>query len=201
MRLLDELGVRTDIWPVPVELPDAIPFPEDRVHASYDAEAVTRFWRALVLIEGVFERFRAGFLGKASPVHLFFGAQDLAVSRFSGRAAPPYTTPVPNCGPHVMAEAYSHEVSSAGFWAGPPGLEGTFYSYAYPEPDGFRTARVAPDGAHWDDQLAEFVLPYEAVRAAADPAATLLSFLTSTYRAAADAAGWDRSVLERPAER
>ncbi len=196
-RLLDELGVATSTWPVPVELPDAIPFPEDEVHGSYDADAVHRFWQALVSIDAVFDRFRAEFLGKSSPVHLFFGAMDLAVTRFSGRTAPAYRGEVPNCGPHVMLEAYSHEVSSAGFWPGGPGKEGTFYAYAYPEPEGFRGAGIEPPDGRWDGDLGEFVLPYEAVRNAADPEGMLLSFLRSTYVAAADLADWDRAALER----
>jgi len=196
-RLLDELGVGTEIWPVPVELPEAIPFPDDHTHASYDAEAVHRFWRALVAMDGVFSSFRAEFLGKSSPVHLFFGAMDLALTRFSGRTAPDYSGVVPNCGPHVMLEAYSHEVSSCGFWPGAPGEEGTFYAYAYPDPPGYRDAHVEPAAARWDDQLGEFVLPYEAVRTSSDPDETLRSFLHSTYVAAADLAHWDRDALER----
>ncbi len=196
-RMLDELGVATATWPVPVELPDAIPFLEDHEHASYDPDAVHRFWRALASMDVVFKRYRSEFVGKSSPVHLFFGAMDLAVTRFSGRRAPAYTGVVPNCGPHVMLEAYSHEVASCGFWPGAPGDEGTFYAYAYPEPDGFRSTAVEPAAAHWDDALSEFVLPYEAVRTAPDPDAALLSFLRSTYVAAADAGQWDRAALER----
>jgi len=157
----------------------------------------SRFWLALVQADRVFSEFRSRFLGKVSPVHLFWGALDLAVTRFSGRDAPPHPGGAPNCGPHVMHEAYSHEVSSAGFWSG-GGAEGVFYSYAYPEPDGFRTAAVEPAEAAWDDDLAEFVLPYEVVRTASDPDAVLLAFLQSTYEAAADAAAWDRPSLERP---
>jgi hypothetical protein len=198
MQMLDDLDVGTEIWPVPVEIPDAVPFTEDTVHASYDPDAVTRFWRALVSIASVFKTFRAEFVGKSSPVHLFFGALDLAVTRFSGRPAPPHPGRAPNCGPDVMLEAYSQEVSSAGFWAGPPGEEGTFYSYAYPVPDGFAGVPVAPAAARWDEVLGEFVLPYEAVRTAAEPAATLFAFLQSTYEAAADTAQWDRPALERP---
>jgi hypothetical protein len=198
MSMLDDLGVGTDIWPVPVEIPGAIPFPDDTVHASYDADAVHRFWLALVEIERVVKRFRARFVGKASPIHVFWGALDLAHTRFSGRTAPPYEGEVPNCGPHVMREAYSHEVSSCGFWPGAPGEEGTFYAYAYPEPSGYRDAPVAPEGARWDDDLGEFVLPYEVVRTAPDPDGALLAFLQCTYEAAADAAGWDRAALERP---
>lgn len=198
MEMLDELGLTTPIWPVPVEIPGAIPFADDRVHARYDADAVSRFWRALVEIERVFAVFRARFVGKASPVHLFWGALDLAYTRFSGRTAPPHPGGAPNCGPHVMLEAYSHEVSSCGYWPGGPGDEGVFYAYAYPEPPGYRDTAIVPDGARWDDQLSEFVLPYELVRTATDPDAALLSFLQSTYEAAADAARWDRAALERP---
>ncbi|KAB7744232.1 hypothetical protein GA707_12380 [Nostocoides sp. F2B08] len=196
MARLDELDLTTEIWPVPVELPDAIPFPDDEVHTAYDPAAVTTFWRMLVEIERVFDRFRADFVGKSSPVHLFWGALDLATTRFSGRTAPPHPGGAPNCGPHVMHEAYSHEVSSAGFWPGGDG-EGLFYSYAYPEPDGYRTYAVGPDGAHFDEAMGEFVLPYAVVRTAADPDAALLEFLQGTYEAAAELAGWDRAVLER----
>lgn len=194
--LLDELGLATETWDMPVEIPDAIPFSADTTHASYDADAVHRFWLALVQMDRVMTEFRSRFLGKVSPVHLFWGALDLAVTRFSGRDAPPHPGGAPNCGPHVMHEAYSHEVSSAGFWPG-GGAEGVFYSYAYPEPGGFRSASVSPEAARWDDDLSEFVLPYEVVRTADDPDAVLLAFLESTYAAAADAAGWDRAALER----
>ena len=196
MSILDELGLPTRIWTMPVEIPDAIPFDQDHVHASYDAEQVERFWRALVEISRVFEQFRSEFLGKVSPVHLFWGALDLAVTRFSGRPAPPHPGGAPNCGPHVMREAYSHEVSSAGYWPGPDG-EGVFYSYAYPEPPGYRDFAVRPDGAGWHDTLAEFVLPYRDVRTAPDPDAVLLEFLHSTYVAAAETAHWSREELER----
>jgi hypothetical protein len=196
MALLDALDLHTEIWPVPVELPEWIRFDEDETHRSYDARAVHSFWRALVEIDRVFTKFRSRFVGKASPVHLFWGALDLATTRFSGRAAPKHPGGAPNCGPFVMEEAYSHEVSSAGFWPGGDG-EGVFYSYAYPEPDGFRAAAVAPATAHWDDALGEFVLPYEVVRTASDPDAVLLEFLQSTYEAAAHAAQWDRAALER----
>jgi hypothetical protein len=196
MRDLDDLGLSTDIWTMPVEIADAIPFTDDRVHLAYEPEQATNFWRALVEMTRVFEVFRSEFVGKVSPVHLFWGALDLAVTRFSGRTAPPHPGGAPNCGPHVMHEAYSHEVSSAGYWPGPDG-EGVFYSYAYPEPDGYRTSRVATDGARFDDALGEFVLPYEAVRAARDPDAMLLDFLRSTYVAAADTARWNRQELER----
>ncbi len=198
MRMLDELGVTTPIWPVPVEIPDAIPFAEDQVHHSYDPDAVQRFWKALIAIESVFKRFRTGFVGKASPVHYFWGAIDLAYTRFSGRTAPPHPGGAPNCGPEVMWEAYSHELSSWGYWPGGPGDEGVLYAYAYPEPPGYSHRSIGPSGARWDDELSEFVLPYELVRTAADPEATLLEFLQSTYEAAADTAGWDRAALDRP---
>lgn len=193
---LDDLGVGTPIWPMPVEIKDAVPFTDDDVHTVYDPDAAWRFWQALVQMERVFDIFRARFLGKSSPVHLFWGALDLALTRFSGATAPPHPGGAPNCGPHVMHEAYSHEASSCGYWAD-HGVEGAFYAYAYPEPDGYRTAPVAPAGATYDASLGEFVLPYEAVRTSPDPDAALLDFLQSTYEAAADNAGWDRPALER----
>jgi hypothetical protein len=195
--MLDELGVPTAIRPMPVEIVDAVPFPDDREHEAYDPDAVHRFWLALVEMHRVFSTFRARFLGKASPTHLFWGGLDLASTRFSGRTAPPHPGGVPNLGPKVMQEAYSQEVSSSGYWPWPPGEEGVFYAYAYPEPPGYRTSAVLPPGARWDDDLAEFVLPYEQVRTAADPDAALLEFLQSTYEAAATTAGWDRAALER----
>jgi hypothetical protein len=198
MQMLDDLDVGTAIWPVPVEIPEAIPFPDDRVHASYDPDAVRCFWLALIEIERVFKVFRSRFVGKASPVHYFWGAIDLAYTRFSGRTAPPHPGGVPNCGPHVMWEAYSHEVSSCGYWPGPPGEEGVFYAYAYPDPPGYRDAAMTLAGARWDDDLGEFVLPYELVRTAPNPDAVLLEFLQSTYAAAATTAHWDRTALERP---
>lgn len=199
MAMLADLDLETSIWPVPVELPDAIPFPEDDQHASYDPTAVTTFWRTMVEVERVFNEFRARFIGKSSPTHLFWGALDLVTTRFSGREAPPHPGGAPNCGPHVMQEAYSREVSSAGYWPGGEG-EGIFYSYAYPEPPGYRDTPVHPRVAHWDADLGEFVLPYRTVRTADDPDATLLEFLQSTYRAAADTAKWDRALLERPTD-
>jgi Family of unknown function (DUF5996) len=194
---LDELDLATPIWPMPVEIPGAVtPFDEDEKHASYEAAAVTAFWRRLVEITRVFEAFRAGFLGKCSPVHFFWGGFDLAVTRFSGRTAPLHPGGAPNCGPHVMHEAYSHEVSSAGFW--PSGsAEGSFYSYAYPEPDGYGAWDRLPAGASYDAALSLFVLPYDAVRTADDPDGLLGAFLQSTYDAAADLAAWDRPALER----
>lgn len=194
--LMDDLGLTTEIWPVPVELPDAIAFTEDETHDAYDAEAVTAFWRTLVEVERVLDVFRARFLGKSSPVHLFWGALDLATTRFSGRSAPPHPGSMPNCGPHVMREAYSHEVCSAGYWPGGDG-EGIFYSYAYPEPPGYRARPAGPEDARFDDGLGEFVLPYAAVRTAAEPDAVLLEFLQRTYEAAATTGGWDRAALER----
>lgn len=200
MRALGELGADTRIWPMPVEIPDPIePFPEDEAHASYEPEAARRFWRALVQAHRVFTEFRARFIGKVSPVHFFWGAFDLAVTRFSGRSAPKHPGGAPNCADWVMEEAYSHEVSSAGFWPGSGLGEAAFYAYAYPEPDGFRDYAVQPPGAYCHEELREFILPYETVRTADDPDAALLAFLQSTYEAAAELAGWDRQALERPA--
>lgn len=197
MAMLDELGIATEIWPMPVEIPGAIAFTADHEHASYDADSVHRFWRALVEVERVLKVFRSRFIGKSSPVHLFWGALDIALTRFSGRTAPPHPGGAANCGPHVMWEAYSHEVSSCGYWPGGPGEEGSFYAYAYPEPSGYRDAPIGPAGARWDDELREYVLPYELVRAAPDPDAFLLEFLQSTYDAAAATADWDRAALDR----
>ncbi len=196
MPRLDDLGVGTTIWPVPVEIEGAIAFTEDHQARPYDPDQARRFWQLLVQAQRVLEEFRGRFLGKASPVHLFWGALDLAVTRFSGRPAPPHPGGAPNCGPQVMWEAYSHEVSSCGYWPGGEG-EGLFYSYAYPEPPGYRDRPVAPAEASYDGALGEFVLPYEAVRTAPDPDAVLLAFLQSTYEAAAACADWDRTALER----
>jgi hypothetical protein len=194
---LRELGIEVRILMRPVEIVDAIPFADDHVHASYDAGQVRRFHRALVDATRVLEAFRGEFIGKVSPVHFFWGAFDLAVTRFSGRPAPPHPGGIPNCPDRVMVEAYSHEVSSCGYWPGGE-AEGLFYAYAYPEPDGFRSFPVAPAAAHHDEELGEFVLPYEVVRRAGDPDDELLSFLRSTYRAAAETAGWDRALtIER----
>ena len=195
MQALDALDVSVRISPRPNEVVDAIPFPDDQVHRAYDGEAVRTYWRQLVHAHRVMQRFRGEFIGKCSPVHYFWGAPDLAVTRFSGRVAPRHAGGVPNCPDDVQVEAYSHEVSSAGFWAG-GGNEGAFYSYAYPAPDGFAQWRVQPDAARYDDALGEFILPYEAVRTAPDPDAFLLEFLRSTYVAAAELAGWDRAALE-----
>src|SRR5579871_520319 len=197
MQALGELGIHVTIYARPVEVVEAIPFAEDRTHASYDAEAVHRFWSVLVAVHQVFMEFRARFLGKVSPVHLFWGALDLAVTRFSGRTAPKHPGGVPHCADWVMEEAYSHEVSSAGFWAGAGLGEAAFYSYAYPTPAGFNQWRVLPETAYYHDKLGEFILPYEAVQTAEDPAQTLLAFLQTTYEGAANLANWDRNALER----
>jgi hypothetical protein len=197
-KILTALDVGARIWPVPVELPDALPFVDDQVHASYDPVMAERFWRVLIRVDRVFKSFRARYVGKASPVHLFWGALDLAVSRFSGRPAPPHPGGVPNVGDWVMREGYSHEVSSAGFWPGSEAMpEAVFYSYVYPTPAGFADAPVHPAAAYYHQQMGEFVLPYEAVRNASDPEAAILDFLQSTYEAAANTAGWDRKALER----
>ena len=194
--LLNDLRIPVSINTMPNEVPDPIPFPEDRVHASYEAQAAHRFWRALVQADRVFKLFRSGFLGKSSPVHFFWGSFDLAVTRFSGRPAPLHPGGVPGLPDDVTREAYSHEVSSAGFWPGSEAFpRAAFYSYAYPEPPGFREAAVTQD-ATFDATLGEFVLPYETVRLAADPDALLLDFLVTTYAAAADAGDWDRAALE-----
>jgi hypothetical protein len=194
---LEAAGTPVIIDTTPSEIADAIPFPDDRAPRVYDAAAARDFWRALVRIDQVFKLFRTGFLGKASPVHLFWGSFDLAVTRFSGRPAPAHPGGVPNLPDAVVREAYSHEVSSAGFWPGGGGVDyPAFYAYAYPEPPGFRDAAVLPAGAAFNTGLGEFVLPYDAVRDAPDPQAALLEFLSSTYAAAADAGGWDRAALE-----
>lgn len=200
MATLEELGVGVDIVASPNEVEEAIPFAEDTEHASYDADAAHRFGRVLRSSDRVFQRFRSRFLGKCSPVHFFWGAFDLAVSRFSGRPAPEHPGGLPNFPDPVAKEAYSHEVSSAGFWPGIPGgpvAEPAYYSYIYPAPEGFEAAKVGPAAAYWTADLGEWVLPYDAVRTAANPEATLMEFLQSTYEAAADLAGWDREALER----
>ena len=196
LGLLHELGVLVSINDLPSELEHPVRFPEDHVHASYDAAAAQRFWRVLVASTRVFSHFRSGFLGKVSPVHFFWGSFDLAVTRFSGRRAPLHPGGVPGLPDAVAREAYSHEVSSAGFWPGNDAFpHAAFYSYAYPEPAGFRERAVTP-GAHYEAKLGEFVLPYEVVRASAAPEDTLLEFLSMTYGAAADCGGWDRAALE-----
>ena len=197
-QLLHSLGLDVKIWPMPVEVENSIRFPDDRTHASYDAQWASRAWRVMVQADRVLKRFRGRFLGKVSPVHFFWGSFDLAVTRFSGRRAPLHPGGAPNLGNWVMQEAYSHECSSAGFWpGGSPIPEPVFYAYAYPEPEGFRSYPVEPAAARYDEAMREFVLPYEAVRNSATPDETLLEFLQTTYAAAADLSHWDRDALER----
>ena len=197
MAELAELGIHVKIDEMPNELPDPIRFSQDNRHASYDPDAVRRFFQILLNADRVFKQFRTGFLGKASPVHFFWGSFDLAVTRFSGRRAPRHPGGVPHLPDKVASEAYSHEESSAGFWPGSGAIDyPAFYSYAYPEPAGFRTTRVRPDAASFSEALGEFILPYDAVRTAAQPDNALLEFLQSTYEAAANSAKWDRDALE-----
>ena len=197
MHALSALGISVRINETPNEIADAIPFSQDRVHASYDRDDANRFWRILSLSNEVFAQFRTGFLGKASPVHFFWGSFDLAVTRFSGRTAPRHPGGVPNLPDSVAQEAYSHEVSSAGFWPGGGAIDyPAYYSYAYPAPEGFANARVRPGEAFFSQELGEFILPYDAVRTAADPREALMEFLQSTYEAAADLGKWDRAALE-----
>jgi hypothetical protein len=199
MAALAELQIRVRIHGRPNELPDPIPFREDRLHAAYDPGYAHRFWRVLLQVDRVFKQFRTGFLGKVSPTHFFWGSFDHAVTRFSGRKAPPHPGGIPNLPDAVTREAYSHEVSSAGFWPGGGAIDyPAFYSYAYPAPEGFAAAPVRPNAAFFHEAMGEFILPYDAVREAAAPDATLLEFLESTYEAAANAAGWDRAALECP---
>ena len=194
--VLADLGIRVAIDPAPQELADTTPLDQDRTHAAYDESSAHAYWRALIQADRVLTRFRTGFIGKASPVHLFWGAFDLATTRFSGRRAPLHAG-IPGL-TRVMQEAYSHEVSSAGFWPGSDAYpHAAFYSYAYPEPQGFRDASVPP-GATYDADMGEFVLPYDEVRSAADPDARLTDFLQATYGAAADLADWPRASLETP---
>ena len=197
METLDELGLPVTIYPRPNEVEVATPFAKDTVHAAYDADAVNRFWRALSGVDRVFKAFRARFIGKASPVHFFWGSFDHAVTRFSGRRAPEHPGGFPNMPDWITREAYSHEVSSAGFWPGGDAGPAFFYSYAYPTPEGFAEAEVRPAAAGWNAELGEFVLPYDAVRTADSPDEALMEFLQSTYEAAATAAAWDRHELER----
>ena len=199
MRRLRRLDIDVHIWTMPSEIENAVPFDQDRVHAHYDAGYAQRFWRALLHADRVFNIFRGRFIGKASPVHFFWGSFDLAVTRFSGRTAPPLTGTSPNVAAWVMREAYSHEVSSCGFWPGNGGYgRPAFYVYAYPEPPGYGDTRLRTAEAFYDGGLGQFILPYDAVRQSRDPDALLLSFLQETYAAAADLAGWDRQALERP---
>jgi hypothetical protein len=197
MAALGELGIDVAIDEMPNELPEPVKFSQDTRHASYDPEAVGRFFQILVSADRLLKQFRTGFLGKASPVHFFWGSFDLAVTRFSGRRAPRHPGGVPNLPDAVACEAYSHEESSAGFWPGSGAIDyPAFYSYAYPEPPGYRATKVRPEAAFFSEALGEFILPYDAVRTAADPDSALLNFLQSTYEAAADCAKWDRQALE-----
>jgi hypothetical protein len=196
MTTLGDLDLDVEINTMPSEVADPIAFERDTKHKSYDADAATRFWRVLVDTCRVFSAFRCDFLGKVSPVHLFWGGMDLAMTRFSGRLAPPHGE-VPGIPLPVVREAYSHEVSSAGFWPGAPGIGAMFYAYAYPEPEGFRDAKVEPSQAAYNFDLGEFVLPYEELRTAPDPDAALMRFLQTTYDAAANFGKWDRAALER----
>lgn len=194
MSMLHEIDVPVKIWSLPAELPSPIRFEEDVMHTSYDGASANRFWQIVLRTTDVMSRARSSFVGKCSPVHFFWGAFDLACTRFSGRVAPPRE------GPAFMREAYSHEVISHGFWPGNAQLpEPVFYSYAAPEPDGFKEARIEPDGAYYHRELGEFILPYARVRAAPDPARALRAFIDSTYDRAATLARWDRAALENPA--
>jgi Family of unknown function (DUF5996) len=195
MTTLDDLGMPVRIRPTPCEVADPIPLDQDEVHRTYDPEYANRFWRVLLQTTRVMTAFRARFQGKVSQVHLFWGAMDLACTRFSGRTAPEHAS-MPGLPDRVVRDAYSHEVSSAGFWPGAPGMDAMFYSYAYPEPAGYREYAIAPAAAGFSEAFGEFVLPYEAMRTAADPDAALMDFLQSTYEAAAVCAKWDRAGLE-----
>lgn len=197
VRLISELGGTPTFNGRPNEVPYPVPFAEDDRDRPYDREAVQRFHRALIAADKVFNRFRTSFLGKSSPVHLFWGALDLALTRFSGRRAPLHPAGIPALPDDVAQEAYDREVSSAGFWPGGNGIDyPAFYAYAYPSPAGYRAAAVRPDAAFWHDGLSEFILPYDAVQSAADPDEALMAFLVSTYEAAAELGGWDRDILE-----
>src|SRR3984893_1106045 len=197
MAALAELGIHLVIDEMPNELPEPVRFSQDNERSSYDRDAVRRFFQILVNVDRVFKQFRTGFLGKASPVHFFWGSFDLAATRFSGRRAPRHPGGVPNLSDEVACEAYSHEESSAGFWPGSGAIDyPAFYSYAYPEPTGYRAIKARPDAAFFSEALGEFILPYDAVRTAAEPDQALLEFLQSTYEAAADTAKWDRDALE-----
>ena len=195
LSALDSLGIASQIVAHPNEVDPAIPFAEDFEHAEFDADTAHMFWQQLVQAHRVILDFRASFTGKVSPVHFFWGALDLACTRFSGRAAPSHAGGAPNCPDWVMVEGYSRELSSCGFWPG-GGEEGAFYSYAYPEPQGFAEYRVEPDAAYYSNEYKQFLLPYEAVRTAGNPDQTLSRFLHGTYAAAAESGGWDRDALE-----
>jgi hypothetical protein len=198
IQALRRLGIDVHIWTMPSEIENAIPFQKDRTHAQYDPGYVQKFWQAVLQAHRVMTEFRARFIGKASPVHFFWGSFDLVVTRFSGRRAPPPTSTTPNVAAWVMNEAYSHEVSSCGFWPGNGGYgRAAFYVYAYPEPAGYGDTKLKTAEAAYDKTLGQFILPYDAVRHASDPDALLLGFLQETYEAAADLAKWDRAALER----
>jgi hypothetical protein len=198
MSRLETLDLAVDIWTRPVEILDPIRFEDDRTHAAYDARAATRFFHALTRADAVLNTFRGGFIGKSSPVHFFWGSFDLAVTRFTGRPAPEHPGGVPNLADLITREAYSHELFSAGWWPGSDSYpEPAFYAYAYPEPDGFRDAPMPIDGAFYHPELRDFLLPWEAVRAAQDPERTVLDFLEAAYSATADLGAWDRRALER----
>ena len=197
--LVRTLGGTPEFDGRPNEVPDPIPFAQDREKRPYDAEAVTRFFHATVAVDRVLKRFRTAYIGKVSPVHLFWGSFDLAVTRFSGRDAPLHPGGIPALPDAVTREAYSHEVSSAGFWPGDANVDfPALYSYAYPTPEGFSEARPLPSAAYFDRSLGEFLVPYEAIRRSSEPEAALMAFLQSTYAAAADLGGWDRGALEGP---
>ncbi|HEY9621929.1 MAG TPA: DUF5996 family protein [Crinalium sp.] len=196
MSTLKEIGIEVQLWTVPQEITDPIPFDQDNEHTAYDAECVQRFWRTLVQCARLLTLFRARYAGKCSPVHFFWGSFDLAVTRFSGRRAPEHPGGVPGMADWVTREAYSHEVSSCGFWFGKGAIEALFYAYAYPAPEGFKDYPVQPQEAFFSPEMQEFVLPYEAVRLASDPDAMVLAFLQTTYEAAANLGHWDRAALE-----
>jgi Family of unknown function (DUF5996) len=199
MHMLHSGGIDVKIWHMPVEISDPIPFDQDSIHASYDSEAAEKFWRILLSVDSVFNRFRAEFIGKSSPVHFFWGSFDMAVTRFSGRVAPRLASNSPNLGAWVMQEAYSHEVSSCGFWPGNGGFgKAAFYSYAYPQPPGFASAPMSAVDTYYDQSLGQHILPYDAVRQATSPDDELMRYLIDTYEAAANLGGWEREALERP---
>ena len=200
LEALENIRIPVQIWPKPCEIADPIPFEKDEVHSSYDAEYAQRFWRVLLQTTRVFTTFRSRFRGKASPVHLFWGAMDLACTRFSGRTAPPHKS-MPGLPDRVTRDAYSHEVSSCGFWPGAAGIDAMFYSYAYPEPAGYSEYPIEPATATYNKEFGEFLLPYETMRQSPDPDGALLDFLQSTYEAAAKLGRWDRTALEVEAQK
>jgi len=198
LKALRSVGMNIKIWTTPVEVAERIPFEDDSVHASYDSEYAQRCWRIMAQTDRVLKQFRSGFIGKCSPVHMFWGAFDMAATRFSGRRAPEHPGGVPAMADFIVREAYSHEVSSCGFWPGGGVIqEPAFYAYAYPEPNGFKRAAVEPKQVFYSSELNEFILPYDVVRESENPDEVLLSFLQSTYEAAANLGKWDRGALER----